>query len=121
MRVTFMLAIAACTLGCPTGAHPPTVDADAAGHVVTDVCDLIDGIDDNGAIRSVCATVEEIITVVGPFVVSLLDAADAGPKREACATLPHTAICATSPQRAKAIQHLIRVRQARFMLDGGAR
>jgi len=143
--------------GCPNGASSPTVDADAAGHVleaggavVSDVCDLIDGIDDNGAIRSVCATVEEIVTVLGPFIVSLLDARDGG--TPLCGStsgsamiqargavdggspvhvvvgdiinnqvLPHTAICTTSSQRAKAILHLIRVRQARATLDGGAR
>lgn len=113
--------------GCPN-ANSPTSDADASGlveaggAVVTSVCDLIQGIDPSGAVRSVCATVEEIVTVLAPFVVSLLalpELADAGRKNEACEPLPHTTVCATSAQRAKAILHLMRVRQARASLDGG--
>lgn len=114
------LAAGATTTACPTGASSPSVDAGAIGPVATGLCSLLEGIDDNGAIRTICATVEEIAQVIA-FVLTLRTADDAGTTRARaeCSTLPGTDFCATSPERAKAILFLVRTRSARFMLDAG--
>lgn len=102
----------------------PIVDADAAGVVeagvatVTDVCSLITGVDDNGAVRTICATIEEIAQVIA-YVLTLRQG-DAGAPA-GCSTLPGSTFCATSAETAKGILFLVRERQARASLDGGVR
>lgn len=125
-----LLVLAALACKPPSG---PTTDADASGvdvtdaasNVATDVCSLIEGIDDNGAVRTICAYVVEIIGVVVPFILTLRQA-DAGPAMkpgDTCDPLPNApaGFCATSRERAKAILFLVNVRTARLQLDGGAR
>lgn len=114
------------TAACPHGGSSPTIDAptaEAGQAAVTNVCDLIQGISDSGAVRSVCATVEEVISVLVPFILDLrATAPDAGAgtaSAKACEVLPHTTLCATSDERARAIHFLTRVRQARYQLDAG--
>lgn len=111
-------------VGCKPASGP--TDADASGiveggvQIATDVCSLIEGIDDNGAIRSICATVEEVAQIIA-FVLTLRPA-DAGPHAmAACQNLPGTTFCATSAERAKGILFLVRARSARFLVDAGAK
>lgn len=119
VAVAFVLGIA-CVEYC-AGCKPPSgpiVDADAAVveagvATVTDVCSLIEGVDDNGAVRTICATVEEVLQVVS-FILTLRDARDAGgTPATVCSYLPGTTFCATSAERAKGILFLVRSRQAR--------
>lgn len=110
------------------GANGPN-DADAAGiidagaTIAKDVCSLIDGIDDGGIQRSICASVDEIATVAS-FILTLRQSdRDAGAtrSREECSNLPGSQFCATSREKAKAILFLVQARSARLVLDGGAR
>lgn len=115
--------------GCPSGASSPTVDAeagaafvDAAGPAVNGVCDLIEVIDSSNTVKSICATVEEVIQAVG-FILTLRESdPDAGRARAdagECVVLPRSSLCATNAERAKAIVFLVNHRAARYKRDGG--
>lgn len=117
--LTGVCGFAACHgAGSPADAGAVT---EAGTVVVTDVCSLIEGIDNDGTIRSVCATVEEVAQIIA-FILTLRTVQDAGAPGQ-CTTLPNSTFCATSPERAKAITFVVRERAARLMLrpatDGG--
>lgn len=108
------------TEGCPSGATSPTVDAEAGIATVTNGCQFLEGIDDSGVLRTICATVEEIAQAIA-FITSFLRTGDAGAPTATCALLPGTKFCATSAERAKAVLFIVGLRNARLMLDGGAK
>jgi hypothetical protein len=85
--------------------------------VAVGVCSLIEGVDESGTVRNICATVEEIATIV-QFVLTLRTTPDAGPSG-ACAVLPGSSLCVSSAERAKGILFVARVRERRLMLDAG--
>lgn len=123
------MSLGAASSGCP-GAASPTNDAEAgaafadAAAPIVNVCDLIEGVDPGDKIvRSVCATVEEILQVVGYILTLRASDVDAGKRAssEPCLVLPHTTTCATSSERAKGIKFLVHLRAARYLRDGGAR
>ncbi len=99
---------------------------EAGATVANDVCSFIEGVDDNGAIRTICATVDEVASIVA-FVLTLrsIDGGkvDGGADGGACKSLPGTVttLCATPNERAKGILFLVRVRAARFVIDGGTK
>lgn len=117
-RAVCLLAfVAACKSGQPVDAGV----VEAGTQVGGDVCSLIFGVADNGADRSICATIEEIISIAIPFILDLRKASDAGPPAfGACEYLPGTTFCATSAERADCILAITRSRQARVTLEAGA-
>lgn len=120
LATTVILAALACKP--PSG---PIVDADSGSLVeagvgtVNDICSLIEGITQSGAVYSICATVEEIANIVA-FILTLRSG-DAGVPSAACLNLPGTTFCATSAERAQGILFTVRARQVRATLDAGAR
>jgi len=112
--------IVALAEACSRPSTPPNApDVVEAGTVVaTDVCSLIEGVDDSGAVRTICATVSEIAQVIA-FVLTLRSSGDAAAPRDiaSCANLPGTTFCATSAERAKGILFIVRARTARLTLD----
>lgn len=109
--------------GCKTTPPVNVPDVVEAGtQVSNDICSLIEGIDDNGTIRTICATVQEIADIIA-FVTTLRQA-DAGLTarivRNACDPLPGTTFCATSAERSKGIAFVLQRRAALLMLDAGA-
>lgn len=108
----FLLLASCMKQGAPTA---PVIEAGTA--VANDVCSLIEGIDDDSAVRSICATVDEVAQIIS--FVTMLRGADAGAREREiaeCTPLPGTAFCATSRERAKAILFVVRTRMARFTL-----
>jgi hypothetical protein len=104
-------------------ASGPIVDAesgvvDAAVSTVNDVCSLLEVVDSSGVLRTICATVEEIASIIA-FILTLRSA-DAG-AAQCTTTLPGTSFCATKDEVAKGIAYVLRLRQARLLVDGGAR
>lgn len=90
---------------------------DAATNVVDSACYLIEGVDTTGISRTVCAVISEVIAAVG-YIENLRTTTDAGPPAQAtCQNLPKTTYCATSVERAKAIQFLGSLRAARQKLN----
>ncbi len=124
------LLIAICGLGFFQHCKPgPVVQApvdvvqvdpiEAGGVLVNDACSLITAIDSSGALRTICATVEEVIQIVA-FVATLRLERDAGaPDQPNCLSLPGTSYCATAQETSEALKYVLRVRAARFMLDAG--
>lgn len=117
-RLVVALAfVAACKSGQPVDAGVVEAGTQAGG----DLCSFIFGVADNGADRSICATIEEIVGVAIPFILDLRKASDAGPPALAsCEYLPGTTFCATSAERADAILAITRSRQARVTREAGA-
>lgn len=131
-----MLAVS--VSACPAqGPSTPSHDADASGIVESGgqaadgLCKFIEGIDDNGIVRTICATVQEVADVVG-FILTLRTSdagalacvADAGAgvmAAKAAVALPGTSFCTTSAERAKSVVFLSHARSARLQLDAGAR
>lgn len=122
--IMFWIATIACCGACyaangPSnpGIAPTTVEAGVA--IVKDVCDIIEGTDDNGVFRTLCATAEEVGRIV-EFILLLRPAGqsipDAGctPKGSQLGD-----ICSTSAERAKAILYITKLRSLRFSRDGG--
>lgn len=113
------------TSSCRGGAIGPN-DADASGIVETGTslaCSLLEGVDDSGVVRTICADQGEIATIIS-FVTSLRASNDGGASRPdagPCTALPNTTFCTTSRERAKAILFVVSVRSARFVIDGGGR
>lgn len=115
-------------IACKIPNTPQGGDADASGPtvvqvleagapVVNDVCSLLEGVDDSGVVRTICATVEEIGQVVS-FILTLRTASDAGPPAEtACTVLPGTKLCATKQEIAKGVLWLSQQRAARLTRD----
>lgn len=121
------LAIGVSVTACPPASSPRpdpevTETVTKVGKAAEGVCSLIEGIESSGALRTVCATVEEIVSAVQFIMTLRLAQADAGDPRArpmGCKDLPHTDFCATSDERARAILVIVRTRSARLMLDGG--
>ncbi len=118
----FVVAIAitfgAAEIDC-NGASSPSSYVEAGAGVATGVCSLIDGIDDSGVVRTICATILEVAQIA-EFILTLR-MADGGPPtfRAECKTLPGTSMCATSSERSAGILFVAHVREMRLMLDGG--
>lgn len=115
-----ILTLASPTVSCKSPRSPTTL-VEAGTGVATGVCSLLEGIDDDGAIRNICATVDEIAQVIA-FVTTLRTKPDAARPDAAivvyrCENLPGTTFCATSSERAKAVLFLVRARMARFTLE----
>ncbi len=136
----FALVLAVCLtfVDCKP-ATGPTADAEAGAvgltngvdgkieagvQIANGVCSLLEGVDDSGVVRTVCATVDEVASVVA-FILTLRTAdagvlvcsggVDGGLK----GNVKIGAICSSSTERAKAVQFLAKVRASRFVLDGG--
>ncbi len=118
--VAILVAIIAAA-GCKGIDAPTSGQVEAGATVASGLCSLIEGADDNGTVRTICATVEEVAAIVA-FILTLRTS-DAGTvaASTACQALPGSTLCATSAERAKAILFVSNVRASRFVLDGGAR
>lgn len=94
----------------------PTVEAGIA--ITGGLCSLIEGIDTNGTVRTICATVEEVLQVVA-FILTLRSTnTDAGiAKAEVCKNVG--GICATDSERAKGILFITQLRTAKLTRDAG--
>lgn len=106
--------------GCKAPLTPVDAEAglaDAVATTVSGVCSLIEGVDSNGTVATICAYVTEVVDILVPFILTLRGG-DAGAP-QGCTMLPGTSFCATPAERAKAINFLIHVRQSRLMLDAG--
>ena len=124
MKRSVIAAIVFVVVACKPSSGPvdaadsgPLIEAGVA--VVDSGCALLEGITQNQTVISICATVEEIASMVG-FIAQFLrhgSATDAG----ACTMLPGTTFCATKSEMGAAIQFVLQKRAARFALDGGAR
>lgn len=125
--VSFSVTLTACPRPQPnpqpdgSSVNVPNL-VDAGGRIVGGVCDLVTGLDDSGTVRSVCATAEEIVSMIA-FISTLRQSPDAGARAmaERCDPLPRTEYCATSSERAQAIKFIVQIRAARFVRDGGTR
>lgn len=120
-KLLALVAIAVACFACSPSRTPTVTDVEAGADVAAGVCSLIDGIDDSGIVRTICATVAEVAQIV-EFIL-LLRATDAGLPNAStvCKPLPGSAFCATSAERAKAILFVTQLRAARLSLDGGVR
>ncbi len=121
-----LIAVFALALSCKPAGGPVT-DADsgpvieAGVKIANDVCSLIEGVDTSGVVRTICATVEEVASIVA-FILTLRTATDAGARASlVCQTLPGSTLCATSDERAKAVLFVVHARERRLQLDGGAK
>ncbi len=112
------LALAACS-DCKGVSAPTVSDVEAGAGVASGICSYITGVDDTQVVRVICATVVEVAQIV-EFIL-LLRTVDGGPPaaEPVCATLPGTALCVTSAERAKAILFITGMRAARLTIDGG--
>ncbi len=115
---SLVFAVAACS-DCKGVTAPTGPEVEAGAGVASGICSYIDGIDDTGIVRTICATVAEVAQVV-EFILTLRTA-DGGAPTAACKPLPSSTLCATSAERAKAILFVSHVRQALLTLDAGAR
>ena len=105
----------------PAGDAEAGALVEAGAAVISGVCSLIEGIDDNGTARNICATLEEVASIA-QFILTLRAAPDAGPlvlPATKCAVLPGSTLCATSAERAKAVLFVAKAREKRLLLDGG--
>lgn len=127
LAVGAILALAACkTPNAPQGgdadaSQPTVVQVVEAGTGVADgVCSLLEGVDDSGVLRTICATVEEVGQVIA-FILTLRTSTDAGAPRADATCTPVTTgssyVCATSAELAKGILWLSQQRAARFTRD----
>jgi hypothetical protein len=116
-----MLALAfALTTGACKGVSTPTGgDVEAGAGVASGICTLIDGIDDSGVVRTICATVAEVALIV-EFILTLRTTDGGTPDAStSCKPLPGSTLCATAAERAKGILYVTHQRAAHLMLDGG--
>lgn len=126
--VFFWFSVLACCGACYASSNPldGTKDSgaivEAGTAVVTDVCKLIEGVDDNGIFRTVCATLDELIAM-GEYILTLRAVNDAGtPKSTTCLSLPTSTMCMTSAERAKGALFVVELRKARFLRnDAGSK
>ncbi len=113
LALAFALLVSCKPVSTPDGG---TVEAGVA--VATGVCTLLEGVDDNGTLRTICVTIEELAPLIA-FILTLRTA-DAG-VTAACTPIKGTAFCATSAEISKAIVFLSKTRAARFAIDAGVR
>jgi len=120
---TMMLVLAfAMTDACKPGTTPTQV-LEAGTPIGNDVCALFGGVDDNGASRSICATLVELVEVAIPFIFADRMGRDAGPPALAqCDYVPlvDPPFCATSAERSRAVLAIVKARMARLVRDAGA-
>lgn len=107
--------------GCKGVSVPTHNEVETGAAVATGVCSLIEGVEDSGIVRTICASVDEV-AAIAQFILTLRTS-DAGvmASAAACTPLPGSSICATSAERAKAILFVTKLRSSRLMLDAGAR
>jgi hypothetical protein len=97
--------------------EPPITYVEAGAPVVKDLCTLLEGWTENQTVISICATVEEVLTIASTLVPPLsAEAADAG----VCTPLPGTTACAMKRQIGRGIQMVLLQRRARLLRDAGA-
>jgi|SRR6267142_5619604 len=106
--------------GCKNTSPPTAAQVEAGARVANYVCSLVEGIDDNGVFRTICATVEEVAQIVA-FIATLRKMTDGGqpPALITCINLPNTQYCATSSERAKGILFLMHARANTYLRDAG--
>jgi hypothetical protein len=105
-------------LGRPTACKtPPTPTVQDATTVANDACTLIEATTDDGTVRTICATIEEI-GVIANIVETLR--ADGGPPKGVCTVLPTTKTCATAAELARGIDAVNARRAASLRREGGA-
>lgn len=107
--------------GCRDGQPITQPQVEAGTAVAGGICSLVEGVDDSGVVRSVCATVEEIGQIIS-FILTLRQTTDAGPPAASapCTPLPQSTFCATKAETAKGVLFVTQVRSRRLMRDGGA-
>jgi hypothetical protein len=123
--VTVLALLSACQR--QPASSPGDADADAVVQVVSagaqaadGVCALLEGVDDSGTLRTLCAFPDEVAQVIS-FITMLRASADVGAPPATCSNLPGTVFCASKTETAKGIGWVVRVRAARLMLDAGAK
>ena len=113
------LCICALLLNC-TPSKAPDAGSDAGNASDPGLCKLLNGIDGSGTLRTICADVNEVASIV-QFILTLrnqpLKTTDAGVDAGAC--MPLLTICATSSERADAILYISQMRAARLIRDAG--
>lgn len=110
----FLAACKSASTPSNNGDAGPIVEAGVAA--VDGLCSLIEGTDNDGTYRSICATAEEIAQVIA-FILTL-KTRDAGVPAQ-CSPLPNTTFCATSVERARAVLFINAKREVRLQRDGG--
>lgn len=123
----FAGSLALTSQACKPSNTPSGGDADASGPTVVQVveagvgatdgvCSFLEGVDDSGVVRTICATVLEIGQVI-EFILTLRSATDAGSPPADAACTPITTgsayVCATKAEIAKGILFLTQVRERR--------
>jgi len=98
--------------------HPITpVDVEAGEQIGSGVCSLLEGIDDSGVLRTICATLPEIAAVAS-FILTLRTITDGGTSAQLnCTVLSGTSVCASKQEIAKGILHISKMRQMRLSRD----
>ncbi len=105
------VALAHLTACKPTPAQVQDVTA-----IANDTCTLIEAVADDGTVRTICATVEEIGVIA-----NVIEAGrtDGGVPRGRCAPVPGTTLCATPDEVARGFDAVIARRAAALRRDGG--
>lgn len=115
MRPFLFQASALVILLCCARTTPPTTqDVTVA---VNSTCRFIEATTDDGTVKTVCATIEEIGAIVSLFVARR---GDAGSPVGRCSVLPTTSFCATPAEVSEGID-VINARRAATLRDGGVR
>ncbi len=122
--VTFSAMLAALTFTACQPANGPASDAgvwvEAAVGIADGACTVIEGVTNDGTVRTVCATVEEVGAIAN--FINKLRESDAGTKAyrgQACVQVG--TVCATSYERAQGVLEVSRLRTRRLLLDGGVK
>ena len=121
MKLSLVSIAGVLVVACRGVSAPDASVVEAGAATVQNGCAFLEGIDDSGTLQTICATAEEIATLVVPFVL-LARRPDAGAPAafaETCKPLPGSTLCASSREIAKAIAYVVRVRAARTAFDGG--
>lgn len=122
-----VLTFAASEVGCHTPAPSPAVvqkDVEAGTQVADGVCQLIDGFDDSGIARTVCANLDEIGDAIS-FILTLRKASDAAAltMNTNCSVITGPggkALCATKQELAKSVLFIVQRRNARLSKDASS-
>ena len=111
-----LLVMLGAPLACKGANAPSSGDVEAGLVVVDAACTALEAITDDGAIKTVCATVDEIAAIAKLILGARGDAgrASIGPCKQLTAD-----VCATPPEISRGIDHVVTQRRSRLLRDAG--
>ena len=105
--------------GCPPASSPDAGTLEAGVVVVDATCKFIEAVTNDGTVKSVCATIEEITQIAKTIFGARGDAGvrgAVGPCKQITSDL-----CATPEELSRGIDEILVTRRARFLRDGGSK